>query len=252
MLTIEIHHNKTEQYCEAIETMISNGGNIVDFVCLLNIDDIDVLSFYKENSELLSVISEWDETRTLYDGKPFDLCNLLSKLKSISDCVTDCKTSSCSGCKDCNTKEGWGCKKLTSVSTATINNRRCWYKFGFWLGNQWVINKNQIKELLNKEIEYSGIAYCPNFKYEKIEKALKSIPKYIIPDGIFFEKQGNSIRHILSVDEVDAQQTLAIQHSLEDVCPERLCNIKRNRVNKVRKMFDKYNDGFLRNGFGLS
>ena len=85
------------------------------------------------------------------------------------------------------TREGWGCKYISSLKFHLgcdgRNKGSYWYDMGrLNEKNEWIVDKGLIKAIIFEEIKRKGYDLCPFLSQKQILEKINSLPDIIIPD----------------------------------------------------------------------
>jgi hypothetical protein len=83
-------------------------------------------------------------------------------------------------------RPGWGCKQLCWILRYDLayskRTDKRWYQVGpFEKGIQY-IDKDEIGEHLKREMDFKCLEMCPKFSFDRVKKAISSLPDKIDPD----------------------------------------------------------------------
>ena len=54
-----------------------------------------------------------------------------------------------------------------------------WYRYGYFKGDKWIIDKGSILNILKREAEKNYLNACPAFDFKNVEKAVNDLPDEI-------------------------------------------------------------------------
>ncbi|RKJ40556.1 AAA family ATPase [Acutalibacter sp. 1XD8-33] len=161
--------------------------NFVGYSCeksantlVLGMEEIRQCEF--EIKGILETIRNWTKTEYFIDEERATLTDI-NTIFTIVDCEAGC--SSCIHPEEyCYENAGWGCKSLDLISLRkdsyySYRLSNCWYEFGHFENNVWNIDKEQILFMLQKEVKKKKVNICKHFSYERLQKALDTLPNII-------------------------------------------------------------------------
>ena len=116
-------------------------------------------------------------------------------------------------CKD--NSEGWGCKHLNAIqlnpnsydnyvyyrSYQTLTKK--WFDIGHFKDeNIWVVNKKELRRVIDREIQIKFLYLCNAFKQSKIDEIIDSLPSEInLSETTEFEIKYEEISHGITVEK---------------------------------------------------
>lgn len=177
------------------ETAVFYAGKFEKFKKSESKRELNILEIHPEElqskiasfNSLWGIIKSWKGTEIFLNDKPVDHISL-----SFINEVTSCYSNYCTAiiqekhCKINGSKDGWGCKLLSSIDRHPTENYYAynlynkWYEFGDFLSDtSWKVNKQRIKELLVREKTIKYLDLCPVFNQEKMFSILEELPEII-------------------------------------------------------------------------
>ena len=145
--------------------------------------DIEEINNKRETIDLIyNIVKNWSKTEYYIDE------NRVSKyeFEDFID-VIDCDSFDVEDNTEyCYRNCGWGCKFIDSISLRNYSyrynyylNSNAWYKYGHFVDNIWIINKEEIKNKIYAEIKKKNLEVCKRFDISRINKAIDLLPERI-------------------------------------------------------------------------
>ena len=179
-ITIVFYKSSSKYYdsvclqCEGFEGFSQEKSKNV-----LEIGLSDIRHRFSELRSILDIIKYWKRAEYFIDGEKVNLSNL-ECIFSIIDCEHRC--SQCELIEEyCYDNTGWGCMQIDQITLRRnlYLAKKRWYEFGFFENGVWVVNKVQIRSIIQKEICEKYVDVCKHFSFERIEKDLEMLPDVI-------------------------------------------------------------------------
>lgn len=146
----------------------------------------ELLNKYKSFQDLIRFIMNWKSSDVIYNGNSIRMYDFFYKFELIVNCSKTCAaaTEKTRYCYIDPQKEGWGCRFLTETKRhleKSYSKGLYWYEFGNFNtdNSEWVIDKFQLNEVLQKEIISKVVYGCPYFSQNKLNTIIENIPNSI-------------------------------------------------------------------------
>jgi len=192
MLEIQFGKSTSKNYSQALRLTkkFENYQLIDDGFPLnsINLDNYELISKFQIIEELHQIINGWTTTKMLFDEGEIHPWRFFNQMRQIVACSISYQNSFNKEmhCNINGSQEGWGCKYINETIRHLNSNSyysyddNYWYKFGLFKDeNTWIIDKNKIKERIDKEILEKGISCCPHFVKSKSDKIINELPNEI-------------------------------------------------------------------------
>ena len=242
MIKIQFGKSTSQNYSKALRLtkrfndfqLIENGSTINS----INLENEELITKFRILEELHQIIRGWTTTKMLFDEREIHPWRFFNQMGHIVECSLSYENSldKEKHCNINNTQEGWGCKfinetiKHLNYGGYYSYNENYWYKFGLFKDEQtWLIDKNKIKERIDKEVLEKGISCCPYLNTIKLEKSINDLPSEIDLTSEFWEiiykedffgttiqKKPASIEHV-SKEYKESRQGLSLGISLSGI-----------------------------------
>lgn len=151
----------------------------------LTIDKIELFEKWEYFAPLHHYITKWAGTKVWINNKliiPYKNDTFYA-LQQIHYCLKGYNDSydKTNYCSQDDEFTGWGCFRLKSIiKNITSFHWNYWYKYGKFINdNNWVIDKQKIKEILLNESRSKRVDICPCFDESKILNSIDSLPDSI-------------------------------------------------------------------------
>ena len=138
--------------------------------------------------KLYEITKYWKTTSLYLDDEPTDIYKIrsITKILACSDGYYKAVVNE-KYCYGYNPENEWGCKCLISIYNGyhkygfyTTDDFRFWFQFGKFISEtEWEIDKNRIKEILEKETLMKKLNYCKKFNLDEIFKEVDKLPDSI-------------------------------------------------------------------------
>lgn len=139
----------------------------------------DVIAKWDVFNSIFHLIKKWSSFELIIDNVSlFDYkskSDFFYAIQEIKNCIRHYNLTPYKS-EYCNSP--WGCHKLISISFSQYAWRK-WYQYGEWNGNNWIINKEGIYQVLKEESELKHLRACPYFSENKIRDIIDSLPNNI-------------------------------------------------------------------------
>ena len=255
MLQIEIHTSRSKFYDKAVKMALALGATYENDVVHLNIEGYQLFSAYEDYFDLLMIICKWRTVKAFYKGEPVPLYRFILKYKFVYDCASERHGADEKHCWQSPHKEGWSCKKVKKISRYIRDGVHNYYEYGKFYKAVWRIDKNELIERLSKEAFSSGCHACPYFDFQNIvEIVVNDLPESLIDDDIFFVREGERIKHKISIDEISQKQMQGVLSKLVNFGFTKLALSKQpgEKFYSADKMYKKYIKGYINEGISLN
>ena len=148
---------------------------------------------YKHLRRLWDAVSGWKTAEFLVDGRPSEFHDLYTLVRYM-ECADKRDVSPQPGrycCKSHAGGLGWGCRYLSAIEREPVpytypfgKPPTGWWDFGGFDSNEhFVVREDHVREVLRKEAERAGLAFCPHFDFELVSAAVDSLPDEIDPSS---------------------------------------------------------------------
>ena len=167
---------------------------------------------YSNLEKLYEITKYWKTTNLYLDDKPINIYEIKS-ITNILACSEGYYKSVVNEnyCSGYHSENEWGCKFLTSIyngmpkyGLSYNDNFKYWFQFGKFISEtKWEIDKNRIKDILEKESLMQKINNCKKFNLLEIFKEVDKLPNLIeTKDSDEWEIQFEDIYNGNSVEKI--------------------------------------------------
>ena len=159
-----------------------------DSINQVNIETEELHDKYTKLEKLYEIVKYWKSTTLYLDNNPVDIEEIKSIIKILA-CSDGYYKSVVNEnyCSGYHPENEWGCKFLLSIyngipryGLSASDNFKYWFQFGKFINEtQWVIDKDRIKTILEKESLMNKLQHCKKFNLQDIYKAVDKLPNSI-------------------------------------------------------------------------
>lgn len=181
MYILKFRESSSKYFPKALALAKEQGGSVENGI--VTVEKTDVLKAYSELLPLMSFVANWKGTTATYNAKAVNPHLFLLHAHWIRDCNDKREIDN-----DCG--DDWSCRKIDfmkyKLPDRPYKSHKYWYRYGYFEGERWVIDKKKIYQVLLSFAEEKAINLCPFFDESKLYAAVNGLPNFIIPDGISF------------------------------------------------------------------
>ncbi len=191
-LEIKFGKSASQNYSKALKYLKKfNNAKQIDENNNLNtiiLDKEELIKKYKVVESLWMTIGNWKTSDIHFNDKEIEF-NELRELLQVIECSAKYNSAVIpeNHCKSDYLKEGWGCKYLNTINKENSESYYhhysrdiAWYHFGeFKAENIWHVNKDKIKNTLDREAKLKNLYLCEVFDIEKVFNIVDGFPDEI-------------------------------------------------------------------------